>query len=148
MFYDYLKSIYNIMEKYDTQSDKFQNMLDLNDNFIRDIDKKSYNRQSVKSGGKMRMISIAAFNKQIGGDHFDDIQIMKKAITEMIDKLNNKEGNVVDLSRLKTKIEKFKSVMTKMVEYIELLHSTGPGSDRMSILSEQLKQIKNILEKY
>jgi hypothetical protein len=159
MFYDYLKSIYNIVEKYDPHTDNFQNMLELNDRFINDIGKDfdSYNKiQSIQSGGqKMRMISIVSFNKfnkpkgkQSGGNPIDDIKIMNKSITDMIDKLSHRDQPDVDLSELKAKIEKFKNTMNKLIEYIELLHSAGPSSDNMLKLSDQLKQIKDILQKY
>lgn len=160
MFYDYLKSIYNIVEKYDPRTDNFQNMLELNDRFIEDINKDfdSYNKiKSIQSGGqKMRMISIASFNnfsgetkirRQFGGNPESDIKIMNKSIIDMIDKLKP-ENQPVDLSELKIKIEKFRNTMNKLIEYIELLHSASPSSDNISKLSGQLTQIKEILEKY
>lgn len=42
MFYDYLKSIYGIVENYSPDSDNFKNMLNLNDYFINAIDRKSF----------------------------------------------------------------------------------------------------------
>ena len=165
MFYDYLKSIYNIVDKYDPCTDNFKQMLELNDYFIKNIGKKfdSYNkiRSNQNGGQKIRVISIASFNKipiksqdiqskqnMFGGSPNDDIKNINKSILDMIDKLNAPVQKPLDLEELKQKIQKFKETMNKLIEYIELLHTASTGSDGMVKLSDQLKQIKDMLQKY
>ncbi len=163
MFYDYLKSIYNIVEKYDPNTDNFQNMLDLNDRLINNIDKNfdSYNKiSSIQAGGhknthnrRMRVVTFISEKNlkndtQFGGTLHDDLKVMQASVIDMIGKLKPSDPDTANLEELKQKITKFRNTMIKLIEYIELLHQMGPGQDNLSKLSTQLTQIKEIIEKY
>lgn len=165
MFYDYLKSIYSIVEKHDSDSIDFKNMIAANDFLINSLNKRSTgNNMSVNQfGGSYRTIKILSLQKskllkdvQSGGGPVDDLNALQKSILNIIQTMNTSSGHPTietekynaEIREIVQKIQTFKSTFDKLIEYIEFMHHLLPDKSNVAKLNEQLVEIKKILTKY
>lgn len=114
MFYDYLKSIYSVVENYSPDSDNFKNMLNLNDYFINAIDRNLFRHNDTnfddfnkisgaQKGGslisnksttdsKLRVVKILSLqNSKLLG------QIKHVGGASYVDELNAMHKSVIDI---------------------------------------------------
>jgi hypothetical protein len=139
MFYNYLNSIYNIVEKYKSNYNCFHDMIALNDYFIDNLTAK--NIATVQN--------IHSFHNQTGGnDPIIQLKALNQAITDIINEIVAAKGQQYDFTELQLKMTQFSNAAKKLVAYIELLHKIAPTQPEMMKLIEQLIHINTILNKY
>lgn len=143
MFYDYLKSIYNILENFGSESNEFKIMLKINKYFINNLN--SHNHKSK--------INYKSDLYQFGGDKpSEEIDLLKKSIFKMLedfDKHTSPHLNVSkDINNIDTKINLAKNVIENFTKYIDSLNTFIPDKTNTLKLQKQLEEIKNILNKY
>lgn len=158
MPYHYLESVYNITKNYSPSSDKFVQMLKINDSFIRHFN------YSQTGGGDKHIISVDQIKKsqilnnfswriQKGGTenkYLDELNVLKnnalKAINDITSKTDpDNEKKIKELVELSKKMS---TMFTMLINYIKMVYTHIPDKDNIARLDEQLKHIKEILEKY
>ena len=132
MFNEYLKSIYNIIENYKTNSYTFKNMLAINNTLINNIKNKNYTQN-------MR-----------GGDIVDDmirkLEEQKNQILHEMDESLRRLPKIDDdkMQNIQNTIQLAKSLES----YVTLLSSISLNPDEYNALATQLHNIRDILKKY
>ena len=130
MFNKYLKSIYNITEKYKSDSNTFKNMLIINNDFI-------YNLKNKNTKSKLNMT---------GGNGVDSaIQELKQATDNALAAINAYTvGTPVNIEALKDSLKK----LALLEAYITRISALVPDKDKIQELKSQLTNIKTTLHKY
>lgn len=133
MFYKYLKSMYSIFEEYSADSSEFNSMLQINNNFITHL-------KSIKNNKNKNFLPFVQSGK---GNENAMLEYMKKAISDEIDTINNRE----DFDKFIKKYKQTSDLLKKMINYIELIHSIVP-KENLEKLSQQLNEINEIILDY
>jgi len=145
MFYNYLKSIYNILEKCDSESHNFQSMLKMNEYFL-----KNFKRPNNKKSHKV-LNDIYNLYQTGGGTPIEELGILKDSIFKILDefdKIVQTPESTKDIDELEIKIKSIKSAIENLVRYIDLLHTFVPNKTDITKLGTQLQEINSILTKY
>ncbi len=154
MFYDYLKSIYDIVENYKPNSDNFNNVIKANDNFIKRLNNyidPSFSQSGGKKYKTYKVVTILSLKKsQIGGSPIDDLKKMQASMLGIVGTIHEPQSNVTqaELDSIRDRIRNFRLLLENLVRYIEYLHTLIPDDENVMKLNEQLKTIKDIAEKY
>jgi len=173
MFYDYLKSINDIVKNYNPESDNFKKMIDLNNYFINAIDKNSIHSNDVNfdnfgkiasahtGGGKVKVVKLLSLQKSKllklplqtagGGDPIDEINALHTSVMQIIEAMPprvNCVAGVADLEPIVLEIRRVKSVFENLINYIQYLHKLLPDETNMATLNSQLATIRQIINKY
>lgn len=143
MFYNYLNSIYNILQNHEYNSATFEQMLYINKQLINNkFIQYGGNNNTVQNANIKSMESIA---KILANE-------MQKYNNQMTTVMNNTNIASVDVNtkfeELKEQIKKTVNVLTLFINYIEMIHSIAPNSENIGILKEQMNDIHKILSKY
>jgi hypothetical protein len=132
MFNEYLKSIYNIIENYKTNSHTFKNMLAINNTLIYNIKNKNYT-QNMR-GGNIVNVMIAQLELQ-KNQILSEMETTRASLpTIPHDKIQNIQ-NTIELAK-------------SLESYVNLLSSISLTPDEYGILARQLSEIRDILNKY
>jgi hypothetical protein len=143
MFYNYLKSIYNILDKYDSKSSNFNDMLNMNEYLIRAFNNPYIGNNSyINTNTNTNNVFF-----QLGGtNHIEDLKLLKSSILDIIANFKQPTNQIDE--ELTNKVKKFKDAMENLIKYINLLYALIPNQENVDKLNTQLKQIKDILDKY
>ena len=155
---DYLESVYNITKNYNPSSDKFIQMLKINDSFIRHF------KYSQTGGSDIRIISVDQIKKSrilnnlswgiqkggAGNQYLDELDALKnnalKAINDITGKTDpDNEKKIKEFVELSKKMS---AMFTMLINYIKMVYTLIPEKENIAQLEGQLKHITEILEKY
>lgn len=151
MFYNYLKIIYDIIKNYSLDSDEFKKMLFINESFIRHFKKR---QNLVQIGGRLvhileveherksKILNCLNKKQQGGGTDSTNTKKLEQITTNIIDIIHQNYATTAE------SIGKLNEMFNKLTERLNKLHDSIPNDKDIETLENQLKEIKEINDKY